>query len=86
MSSVTFILITRYKMRRIILPLDTKCLLGPTNNENVTLFYKRKEAHKEARKITVLNVNQPFRSIEKYKCRELILNLKREHTPYKQSL
>lgn len=37
-------------MRSIILPLDTKFLLGPTNHENVTLFYKRKEAYKEARK------------------------------------
>lgn len=50
MSSVTFILIARSQMRRIVLPLDTKCLVAPTNHENVTLFYERKVGHKEARK------------------------------------
>lgn len=48
-SSVTFILIARSQMRKIIMPLDINWLLAPTNNENFTLFYERKGRHKGTR-------------------------------------
>lgn len=50
-----FIINGRSQMRKIILLLDTKGPLAPTNHENVALFYERGR-QKSQKKPTLLNL------------------------------